>query len=691
MWTFGAQRIGIASGVAWCLICGMLVAGLAGCDGGGGRRGRVAKAPGSAVDPDDLIGRWKLSFVQIPVEQDFCILDITHKNKKFEAKIVSNDKHEKHPGDPQIKTYEIKDDGQVRLELEALGLQWSYQGKLDGDHIWGTLMMPQYQLTPSKLERTELKELEHTKEPQQITSLPDLLGAENAADKFVALNEFVKKKESYRSPLLVEGYASLAKHFKAEKLSLADIKATIADYRKAIEVWGPRLAPRVDLEMGKALAQQQIEPELAKELLSTAEKQITADYPVEWKTQLADSWITVGDYERGLKLLKPLQDLDPSNPFIRLVYAQGKEKAKDIDEALQVYAGLATLPQFERIMASQGSTSVLVLPSEAVARLWKEKHGSTTGLDKFLSEAYESQMKLYVPQRTITKPEPNAQVVLMEVFTGSSCDPCVPVDIAAEALHRAFSPQEMIVVKYHEHAPLADPLANEGGMERFGFYSGRGTPMMVVNGQQVQGVGGNIMAAASQTMRLKMGLEPELKKTAPVSIKLAATREGDEIKIKASVSGIKTTDNDPRLFLVLVENGIQFAAPNGIRLHNGVARAFPNGAAGVKLAPGPEVEHEATVSLTKVRADLAAHLKQFEDQAGREFPSKPMELAKLQVVAFVQNHITKSYMQATLVDVPDATAAPAVEPAKEPTPEPAKEKEPAKEPEKAPTEEPTKP
>ena len=669
MWKFGVQRLGFASAMAWCLIGSLLCLNLAGCDGSGGNRTRVARAPGSPIDPDELVGRWKLAYVQVPVELDFCLLDITHQDKKFAVKVVAD---EHHPMNIKLKSADIKNDGQARLEFETGGLTWSYEGRLDGETVWGTMMIPKYQLTPAKLERTELKELAHT-EPPQIASLPDLMGAENAGDKFVAMNEFVKKKESYRSPLLIEGYASLAKHFKTEKLTLPDIKEIIAEYRKAIDVWGSRMAPRVDLEIGKALAMQKLEPALAKELLATAEKQISEDYPIEWKTQLADSWVKLGEYERGLKLLAPLQELDPTNPFNQLVYASAKEQAKQTDEALKVYAGLATLPQFERLLSSRGADPSLILPSEAVARLWKAKHeGKTTGLDAFLKEAYENQMQLYVPKRTITERKPDSQVLLLELFTGATCDPCVPIDIAADALHRAFSSEELIVIKYHEHSPLADPLANDATAARFQFYQGEGTPMLMLNGQPVPQVGGMIMMAGSQTRRLRMGLEHELKQTTPVGIKLAATRDGDEIKIKASVSGITTTDNDPRLYLVLIENDITFFASNGIKHHSCVARDFPGGVEGMKLKPGPEVDHDVTVSLTKVRADLAGHLKQFEDQAGREFPSKPMALTKLQVVAIVQNQITKRYMQAKLVDLPDgpASAEPVKEPVKEPVREP---------------------
>lgn len=640
-------------GLAACLIVGMLLSGLSGCERGGGRP-RANRVPGSAVDPDELVGRWKLRYVQIPVEIDFVLLDITHKDKKFSVKLAAV---EEHPAQPKLKSADIKDDGQVQLEIDVGGLAWNYQGRLDGENVWGTLLMPQFQMTAAKLERTELEKIDFQKqsqEPERISTLADLMAAENAADKFVALYEFLKKKESNRSPLLIEGYAALGNFLKSEKYSLEKVKEFITEYRAAIEVWGPRMAPRVDLEVGKALARQQMYPELAKELLTTAEKQITADYPFDWKVQLAEAWVTLGEHERGLKLLKPLQEIDETNPQIRLIYARAREQAKDVDEALKVYSGLAMLPQFERGLVSRGASPDLVLPSEAAARLWKQKNGDTKGLDEYLKTAYDEQMKLFVPERKSASAEAKGQVVLLELFTGSACNPCVPADIACEALRQAFSPQELVVIKYHEHAPLPDPLANEGVMQRFEFYGGQGTPMLLFNGQIVDNVGGPVGAASNLISRVKFGIEEELKKKeSPIELKVSATRTGDDIEIKASVNGIKTTDNDPRLILVLLENEIAFQAPNGIRIHNCIARGFAGGSLGTKLKPG-EIDHTQTISLTKLKTELAAHLKQFEDQAGKQFPAKPMELAKLQVAAIVQNQITKTYMQAALVDVADA-------------------------------------
>ncbi len=132
------------------------------------------------------------------------------------------------------------------------------------------------------------------------------------------------------------------------------------------------------------------EVEYARELLDQAEKVISPDYPLEWKAQLADSRVRLGDHEHALKLLKPLRELDGSNPMLNFIYAQAQDRAQNVDEAVEAYAGLAMLPQFE-ILMSQGGNPKLVLPSEAVARLWKKKHGDTKGLDEFLKVSYDQQ------------------------------------------------------------------------------------------------------------------------------------------------------------------------------------------------------------------------------------------------------------------------------------------------------------
>lgn len=653
---FERHRSGIIRGlVGVCMLAGLLPL-LTGCDGKP-RGKRTARSANEKVDPGELTGKWSLKYVQTSpqdaVEIDFVLVDITHKDNKYEAKIFGLDKF---PAPPKLKLASIKDNGEVRLEVSVGdAVSWSFQGNLDGESVWGTLMAPHFQLAPAKMVRTQQKEIDFSKQPERVAALGEFMGARSASDKYVALDEFIKRKESNRSPLLIEAYGILAFYVKAEKLTLDNVKTLVANFRKATEIWGPRMAPKVDLDVGKALALQEIYPEYTRELLDRAEQGITDEYPLEWKAQLAESRLVLHEPEHALKLLKPLREQDEMNPMLNMVYAKAKEDIKDFDEAIKTYARLAVLPQFEHLMThGSGGAPGLVLPSESVAKLWKEKHGDTKELDQYLKQTYTDLMKQYVPKHAAVERPANARVSLLELFTGAGCDPCVPADIGCEALRSAYSNQELVMIKYHTHIPMPDPLANDPNMRRFEMYHGQGTPMMIINGQVVANPGGMVNQAPQLIKNLQLAIDEEAKKAAPVELKLSATQQGNEVKIKGSVNGITTTDNDPRLIVILLENEISFHAPNGIRLHNCVTRAFPDGPSGIKLTPGKEIPYEATISLDKVKTELTGYIAKLEKDVGGPFPTKPLDLAKLQVAAFVQNNITKSYMQAAVVDVTPA-------------------------------------
>lgn len=625
----------------------------------------VSRVPGGPVQPDDLVGVWKVAYVQIPREFDFCLIDISHKDKKYTVQLQGM---EKYKDVLKLKSYEIKDNGDVRLAFDAGGLEWSFQGKLDGENIWGNLMLPRFQLAAAKLERTELTELDPNEEPREISALGQFLTAANSGDKFVELDQFVR--QAHRSPLLIEAYGQLARHLKAEKIDLAGIKEFITRYRSAIEIWGSKIAPRVELEVGRALALQKYELPLAKELLDVADQKITADYPMEWRIQLADAWILMGEGEAALKIIKPLREENPSNPFVSMEYAQVMELMKDDEEALRLYAGLSVIPEFERMWNGREPGTAIVLPSEAAARLWKKKNGDTKGLDAFLKTAYEEQMDLYVPKHKMEARPANAQVALVELFTGSSCGPCVAADIAAESVSKAYSRNELIVLKFHEHAPLPDPLANFAGMVRFDAYKGQGTPTFMVNGQPLMGIAGGLLAAPSAVGRLQMVVDELLKKTTPVSLKLTGSRTDDQIEVEVTVKGIPKSDDDTRLFLVVAENEIDFDAPNGIRYHNFVARGTMGDVGGIKLKTGDSQLNQKT-EIATLRAEITKHLKQFEDQSGKEFPHKPLEFGHLNVIGIVQNVRTMEYLQAAWLELksPKTTPATATQPeAAEPKP-----------------------
>src|SRR5882757_6619769 len=69
------------------------------------------------------------------------------------------------------------------------------------------------------------------------------------------------------------------------------------------------------------------------------------------------------------------------------------------------------------------------------------------------------------------------------------CPPCVAADVAASAVESTYAESEVIVLRYHQHIPAPDPLANEASDERFSSYDVKGTPALYVNGKAFSGAG----------------------------------------------------------------------------------------------------------------------------------------------------------------------------------------------------------
>src|SRR5262249_19683247 len=60
------------------------------------------------------------------------------------------------------------------------------------------------------------------------------------------------------------------------------------------------------------------------------------------------------------------------------------------------------------------------------------------------------------------------RTALLELFTGAECPPCAAADLACDALVKAFTPKDVIVLQYHLHVPAPDPMTSPDGMDRVG-------------------------------------------------------------------------------------------------------------------------------------------------------------------------------------------------------------------------------
>ena len=245
------------------------------------------------------------------------------------------------------------------------------------------------------------------------------------------------------------------------------------------------------------------------------------------------------------------------------------------------------------------------------------------------------------------------RTVLVELFTGAQCPPCVGADLAFDALGKTFNTKEVVLLEYHLHVPQPDALTNtdtEARAEYYGDEKVRGTPTVLFDGK-VSPIGGGSREDAPDVYKdYRKITETLLEAPAGAQIQAGAAYKAGKIYIKAAVRGLAKPGDKMKLRLALVEDWARYKGHNGISYFHQVVRAFPGGAAGFTLAK-KDAEQNVVIDLRDLRDDLTKYL----DRAGKDRTfldsQRPMRLRNLSVVAFVQNDATREVLQAAQVPV----------------------------------------
>jgi hypothetical protein len=239
------------------------------------------------------------------------------------------------------------------------------------------------------------------------------------------------------------------------------------------------------------------------------------------------------------------------------------------------------------------------------------------------------------------------RVVLVELFTGAQCPPCVAADLAFEGLGKTFTPSEVVLLQYHLHIPLPDPMTTPDSQARATFYGEdvRGTPTIFFNGKSAAGGGGGRAGGQAKYKEYREIIDPLLDDANKIAVKLDAKRTDDNIAITATASGFKPSDK-LKLRLALVEPWVRYAGTNGLSYHAHVVRALPGGAAGFDLNKDTAMWN-TKVDLADLRQSASKHLDGFPYLDGQ----RPFSFRNLRVVAFIQNDDTKEVLHAVDVAV----------------------------------------
>jgi hypothetical protein len=243
------------------------------------------------------------------------------------------------------------------------------------------------------------------------------------------------------------------------------------------------------------------------------------------------------------------------------------------------------------------------------------------------------------------------RVVVVELFTGAQCPPCVAADVAFDGAIKTYKPTDVVFIQHHLHIPGPDPLTVPISVDRSEKYYGiQGTPALFVNGSAELPLGGLMQHSEDRYAKLRKAVEEKLETAAAGKLTLKAERKGDMVEVQAEVADLANTGEDVRLRFFLVEENIRYVGTNGIRFHHNVVRAMPGGLEGFALKD-KTAKQSASVNLADLRKQISDYLNDFAKN--RSFPNdtRPLALDGLKVIAVIQNDKTKEILQAAQVDV----------------------------------------
>jgi hypothetical protein len=284
----------------------------------------------------------------------------------------------------------------------------------------------------------------------------------------------------------------------------------------------------------------------------------------------------------------------------------------------------------------------------------RQVKGQIAKLDDQLDEEFEKRAIPFKPERPGRQPRAK-HVVLVELFTGAQCPPCVAADIAFDAVGKAYKTREVALLQYHLHIPGPDPLTNADSEARQNYYDRaiEGTPTLFLDGKPSDPLGGGPDGSKESYDTLRKALDEVLKKNGQASLTLNVQRTGDQVDLEAEVTDLTKSGDRVRLRFALVEEVVRYPGRNQQRLHHHVVRAFPGGVEGFALLE-TTVKKKVSFRISEVKKTLADYL----DKSAKRQPflddERPLNLKNLKAVAFIQDDKSKEVYQAIQVDVAEA-------------------------------------
>jgi thiol-disulfide isomerase/thioredoxin len=259
-------------------------------------------------------------------------------------------------------------------------------------------------------------------------------------------------------------------------------------------------------------------------------------------------------------------------------------------------------------MYMQAAVAGRMKPAEedALRALYRELKSSDATLEADLDRIYDKKFpnpvkaERYRPSGTSTN-----RIVLVELFTGSACPPCVSADLAMDALLERYPEDVLAPIAYHAHIPGPDPMVVAGGDARRLYYAVRGVPTMNVDGALGK-LGGGARENTPRTYNDYIAaIDKAIAKAPTAVVGVQASRAGTKINVTAKASGLPADAASLRLHIVLAERHLAFSGENGIRHHAMVVRGVAGGKEpGIEIRGSSDMTVDYTFDLAAIRADV---------------------------------------------------------------------------------------
>ncbi len=370
---------------------------------------------------------------------------------------------------------------------------------------------------------------------------------------------------------------------------------------------------------------------------------------------LANVYLREAKPERAEPLLVEASRLDPLSSEVNALEGQ---------LALDGHRDAAALEAFERAEA----TGELAAPWHAQAlRLYTAGggQGGEAGFEAKIDALYAKLMPAVftLPPRTLPA---GGHTALLELFTGSGCEPCVAPDLAVESLLATYGRHDLAVLEYDENIPRPDPLTNPASESRAVMYRVGSTPEAFLDGAPLPVAGSTRGDAENVVVGFASELEDEAAQPSPLRLTLEGTQTAGAVTAHAAISlapGVPAGSIPGRaaVHVALVQDDIRYSGENGIRFHRMVVRAMGPETA-LRLGAGPAGESSQSVDagfdLGTVETTLRSYLEAYEHRNDRfgeirfRTTDLPLDPAHLGVVVWVQEVATRAVLQAAFLAVP---------------------------------------